>query len=146
MRLITYKAGDAADHKKVGDYLRTLPEGTEFIIEVKKNRPIRSLSANKFYHAILKIIAIHTGHTHEELHEALKMKFNSDMINFPKSGTQLIAKSTSDLDSKEFGAYINRVKNWALNEFGIVIPEAKDIDYEKWISIENEYERVNSGY
>jgi len=144
MKILLYKAGDEKSHKDLGRKLQELKEG-EYVVTIKKNRAIRSLSQNKYYHAILNIIGIETGHTHEELHEALKMKFNSEMIFFPKSGSQVVAKSTSDLDSGQFTAYINRVKNWALNEFSIVIPEAKDIDYQRWIEIENAYEENQHG-
>lgn len=141
MRTFIITSGDESTFKELGKYLRELKPGSNYIIEVKKNRAIRSLSQNKYYHAILNIIAIDTGHTHEELHEAMKMKFNCSVIFFPKGGSQIISKTTSNLDSLEFTTYINQVKNWALNEFGIVIPEAKDIDYQRWLEIENTYEQ-----
>jgi hypothetical protein len=138
-KIFLYQAGDIQSHKDLGRKLQELKEG-EYVIHIKKNRPIRSLSANRYYHLILNIIGIETGHTHEELHEALKLKFNAKIIHFPKGGSQVVGESTSNLDTKEFAAYINQVKNWALNEFGIVIPEAKDIDYQRWMEIENTYE------
>lgn len=144
MRILLYKAGDAQSHKELGRKLIELTEG-EYVITIKKNRVIRSLNANKYYHFILNVIAVHTGHTHEELHEALKMKFNSEMIFFPKSGSQIVARSTSHLDTAQFAAYINRVKNWALNEFSIILPEAKDVDYQKWIDAENQYDLTQTG-
>ncbi len=143
-KILLYKAGDAQSHKNLGKELQGLKEG-EYIVKITRNRPIRSLSANKYYHAILNIIGIETGHTHEELHEALKQKFNAKILYFPKGGSQIIGGSTSNLDTKEFAAYVNQVKNWALNEFGIVIPEARDLDYQKWIEIETAYEENQQG-
>ena len=145
MRTFIIKSGDETTLKDLGKYLRELKPGGNYIVEVKKNRAIRSLSQNRYYHAILNIIGIETGHTHEELHEAMKMKFNCAVIFFPKGGSQVISKTTADLDSAEFAGYINRVKNWALNEFGIVIPEAKDVDYARWLEIENAYEQNQQG-
>lgn len=144
-KIFLYKTKDEKKHKELGAFLWALDPG-EYVIEIKKNRNIRSISANKYYHAILNIIAIETGHSHDELHEALKLKFNCEIIHFPKGGSQMIGKTTSDLDTKEFASYINRVKHWALDEFQIVIPEAKDMDYAKWMEIENNYEKVRSGY
>lgn len=138
-RIYLYKAKDANSHKELGQKLKELPDG-EYVVEIKKNRAIRSLNSNKYYHVILNIIAISTGHTHEELHEAMKIKFNCQVIFFPKGGSQIVGKTTSDLDSGEFSAYVNRVKQWALDEFGIVIPQANDIDYKRWIEIETTYE------
>jgi hypothetical protein len=138
-KILLYKAGDAESHKQFGREIQQLKPG-EYVVKITRNRPIRSLNANKYYHAILNIIGIETGHTHEELHEALKLKFNAKIIHFPKGGSQVVGESTSNLDSKEFAGYVNQVKNWALNEFGIVIPEARDIDYQRWMEIENAYE------
>ena len=145
MKNFLYNPSNPQKHKELGNYLKSLPEG-EYVVKVKKNRPIRSLSANAYYHFCLKIIAIDTGHDAEDLHETMKLKFNSAMINFPKGGSQIIGKSTKDLDTKEFGAYINRVKNWAIQEYNIVIPEPKDLDYMKQMELENQYEKVFSGY
>lgn len=145
MKILLYKAKDAESHKKLGKALQDLPDG-EYVVEVKKNRNIRSMSANKYYHAILNIIGISTGHTHAELHETLKLKFNCEVVFFPKGGSQTIGKSTNGLDTKEFAAYINRVKQWAIDEFGISIPEAKDVDYVKWMEYENTYNENTNGF
>jgi len=152
MRLFIYKAGDSESHRQLGDELRKLKEG-EFVVSVKKNRPVRSLSANKYYHAILNIICIHSGQgtgdqnfDHDELHEILKKKFNSRIVRFSKGGSEIVGQSTSDLDTKEFASYVNQVKKWAKDEFGIGIPEPQDLDYHKWMAIENEYSRTFSGY
>ncbi len=138
-RILIYKAGDPQSHKDLGKKLQELKPG-EYVVKITKNRALRSLSANRYYHFCLNIIAIETGHTHEELHEALKAKFNAKIIHFPKGGSQIIGISTSLLDSKEFSGYVNQVKNWALTEFNIVIPEAKDVNYEAWITVQNAYE------
>ncbi len=144
MRIFLYEAGDTESHKQFGKKMSELPKGT-YICEIKRNRPIRSLSSNKYYHAILNIIAIDTGHTHSELHEAMKLKFNCSVIFFPKGGSQVVGNSTGNLDTKEFAGYVNRVKQWALDEFNIVIPEAKDITYQRWMEIETTYEENFNG-
>ncbi len=145
MRTFIITSGDEKTYKDLGKYLRELKPGSNYIVEVKKNRAIRSMSQNKYYHAILNIIGISTGHTHEELHEAMKMKFNCKVIFFPKGGSQVVANSTANLDVMDFTGYINRVKNWALNEFDIKIPEAKDIDYARWLELENTYDQNQMG-
>lgn len=145
MRTFTYTPGNADEHKKLGEYLRTLPDGQNFVVVVKRNRPIRSLTQNRYYHLILNIIGLSTGHSHDELHEICKLKFNADMIHFPKSGSMVVPKSTTELDSKEFTAYINRVKQWAQDEFAIVIPEADSYTPETVMQIHNMYDESQSG-
>jgi hypothetical protein len=131
--------------RELYNVLKELKPGS-YVYTIKKNRNIRSMSANKYYHAILNIIAISTGHTHEELHEALKLKFNYEVIFFPKGGSQMIGKSTSNMDTKEFAGYINRVKQWALDEFDIRIPESNNIDEAKWMEFENLYNENFNGF
>ena len=145
MKNILYTAGDEKSHKDLGKYLQGLPAG-DYIIQVKKNRPIRSLSANRYYHLILNIMGIETGHTHEQLHEICKLKFNPEIINTPKGGSIVVGRTTGDMDTKEFGAYVNRVKQWARDEFNMVIPEPGEMDRLKQYEIENRYEAVHSGY
>lgn len=151
MRLFLYEAKNEKHHKELGAYLRSLEKGN-YVVTVKHNRPIRSLSANKYYHFILNEICIHSGQgtgdqnfDHAELHEILKKKFNSRIVKL-KSGSEIVGQSTSDLDSKEFTDYVNKVTMWAKDEFGIIIPEAKDVDYLRWMENENRYTQTFSGY
>jgi hypothetical protein len=144
MKILLYQAGDPNSHKEIGRKLQELKPGN-YTIEIKKSRAVRSLSANRYYHAILNIIGIETGHTHEELHEALKLKFNSEVIFFPKGGSQMIGKSTAILDSAEFSGYVNRVRQWALDEFNIVIPESNGISQQQWMEIQNAYDENQQG-
>lgn len=145
MRLFLYEAKNEKHHKELGAYLRTLEEGL-FVVTVKKNRPIRSLKANGYYHIILTLIATETGVNHEQLHEICKLKFNPEIINLPKGGHQTLGKNTATLDTKEFGAYINRVKQWARDEFNLNLPEPGDLDTMRRMEIENNYTRTFSGY
>lgn len=151
-KLILYDNRSDEGKHKLWNSLKALPEG-EYIVEIKKNRPVRSLNANKYYHAVLNIICTQSGQgtgdkkfDHDQLHEILKKKFNGEVINFPKGGSEIVGKSTSDLDTKEFAVYMNRVKNWAREEFDIIIPEHGDVDHIKWMEYENDYNRTFSGY
>lgn len=144
-KILLYRAKDAQSHKEIGKALSELPEA-EYVIEIKKKRQIRSLSANRYYHFILNVISVHTGHTHEELHEAMKLKFNGTMIHFPKGGSQMIGGSTANLETDQFTAYVNRVKQWALDEFAINLPEAGEVTNQHLMQAENDYELTQSGY
>ena len=138
-RFLLYKAKDEQSHKELGAKLRDLPEG-EYVIEVKKNRAVRSLKANKYYRFVLNLMAIETGISHDDMHEAMKHKFNSKVIFYPSGGTQCIGESTSSLDVAEFAGYVNRVKQYAQDDLRINIPELKDVDYRRWMEMETLYE------
>lgn len=145
MKLFTYTAGDVASHAQLGKDLQAMKAG-EYIVQVKRRKPIRSISANAYYWVILNIISMSTGeYDRDRLHEICKRKFNGELIQLPKGGTELIGRSTADLDSKEFAGYVTRVKQWALDEWGIIIPELKDIDYKRWMEITNAYDDNFSG-
>jgi len=156
MKYISYKAGNAEDHKKLGDYLHSLwkeNEGVEFLITVKKNKSVRSLSQNSYYWVILDLIAIHSGQgtgdknfDRDELHDLLTKKFLGKIKQLPKGGAEIISGKTSTLDTKEFTDYLNRVKLWARDEWNLNIPEPKDVTYQRWMEIENSYNETFSGY
>lgn len=140
MRFIHYVAGDNESHKNVGKALRELKPGN-YIIQIKKNKPVRSISQNKYYWAILNIIAISTGeHDRDELHKICARKFNGKIVELP-SGAEQVGKETKNLDTAEFTAYVNRVKQWAKHEWNIIIPELKDVNTMRWMEIEDAYDQ-----
>lgn len=123
------------------EYLNDQHKGkqVEYIVEIKKNRPIRSVSANRFYWAILKDIASHTGYREDEMHEFFKKKFNSKTVL-----NELIGESTSNLDSKEFSTYCKQVKDYAKEMFDLIIPDPSDRHYAVWEQIT--HEKYNAMY
>lgn len=156
MRVFFYKPNDPDSHKELGKKLQELRKVREgkhgderpinYRVEVYEVRPVRSIKSNAYYHVILNIIAIDTGHTHEQLHEICKNKFNADVIHLPKGGMVMVGKTTTNLDSAEFTAYVNRVKQWAQDEFGIIIPDPSQLDERRIAEIQNLYEETNSIY
>lgn len=156
MRIFFYTPSNPEDHKDLGKKLRELPATRkdkngndvriDYRVEVYEKKHVRSLKANAYYHVILNIIGIDTGHTHEQLHEICKKKFNGDIIHLPKGGMEQVGKTTTNLDTAEFTAYVNRVKQWAQDEFGIVIPDASQLDERRVAEVQNVYDQNNSGY
>lgn len=146
MKMFTYTAKDEASHKSAGAKLRELPEG-EYLITVKKNRPIRSLSANKFFHAIIKVYATHTGHHADEIDNMFRMARHYEIIEYPSGKNEKIPKRTSNLDTKEFAAVVNNLLQWGQDEFPTVkVLRKEDLTYQMWMEIENDYERTFSGF
>jgi hypothetical protein len=68
---------------------------------------------------VIDLIAEHTGYTAEELHEALLLEFMGEDTEF---GIR-IAKRSSQMDTAEFSQYIEKIRNWAMHQHGIFIPE-----------------------
>jgi len=66
---------------------------------------------------------------------------------YPSGEVQRIPKSTHDRDTLEFASMVNNFKEWGKEEFpDVKIIEQADLDYHKWLAIEMEYEKANSGF
>lgn len=112
-----------------------------YTIEIKKNKPIRSVKANRYYWAILKRIGAAAGYSEDELHEFYKKKFNHKYIL-----DEVVGLTTSDMDQKEFSDYVKKVKDHARNFFeGVIIPEPEDEKYAAWeMMTKNNYDQMFS--
>lgn len=145
--ILYYKAGDPASHKEIGRKLQDLQPG-EYVIDIKKNRPIRSLAANRYYFGVvLKIIVMETQQEEDvnQMHEFFKMRLNAQMIEFKNGKREMIPGSTSVMDSKEFTSFVQRVKDYARTELNLVIPEPGDVDRNIWSQINEQYSKRFDG-
>lgn len=114
------------DREQFAAQLATLPDG-EVVIKIQGQT--RSERANRFYFGVvLAAISEHTGYTVEELHELCKQRFNGRTASDCDPDTGEVEdregwQSTASLDSAAFMIYVDRVRQWAAQEFGIVIPD-----------------------
>lgn len=95
-------------------------EGDEVVVKVTKRRSQRSDEQNGYWWAVVvPLLAEHCGYTHDEMHDALKLKFLSreDM-----SKGLIRVGSTAKLNTLEFADLVDRVALWAAEDFGVVIP------------------------
>lgn len=147
MKSYLYEPGNDASHKEIGRILRELPKDKKYIISIKRNKAIRSISANAFFHAVCQIYAIYTGHTLQEIKDEFKRDRFFEMTT-DKLGRQFKRlKSTGDLDTAEFAAVCNNLIQWGHEQFpAVIVPRKEDLTYIQWINVENEYEKVFSGF
>lgn len=104
--------------EKFRQYLHTL-NGKRVQLTVEKLKRTRTNSQNAYYHGVIvKLIAQHTGHDPEQIHELLKQ------LHSPKwhLGDKAIPTSTTRLDTLEFVEYTERCRLWAAEFFGLDIP------------------------
>lgn len=112
---------DNADKIMLIDYLKGLE--SDYQVEVKKQRNTRSVNANKYYwKCIVQPLANELGYLTDEMHETLKVKFNSEFemitVNEMTTGIQKV-KSTTQMDTKAFDTYMERIRVWAAIDLGI---------------------------
>lgn len=146
-KILLYKAGDAQSHKNLGKELQALKEG-EYIIKIAKNRPVRSLGQNAYYHMVWSIYASHTGHYVDELKTEFYNKIGFYEVFTDKRGKQTKRyKSSKDCDTKEMTSLINQQSQWGREEFPeVIVPRQEDATYLQWIQVQNDYEKVFSGF
>ena len=103
-------------------------EGFPVHITIEKARAARSVRQNRFYWGVvIAMVADYTGYSAEETHEALKTLFlpkkvamldgNGDVVN-----ELVIGGSTTVLKTIEFEDYMERIREFAREKFGIEIP------------------------
>lgn len=102
-------------------YTRGL-EGQRVDIEIRRHREKRSNQANAYlFGVVYPLIAEHLGYTTEEAHDALAWHFlrlgNPD-DPLPRR------RSTATLNTAEFSEYIETVKRFAAEQWGLYIPDA----------------------
>lgn len=82
----------------------------------------RSNNQNRYcWGVVVKIISDETGNDANDVYEFLKLKFNQKSVTI-KGQEHVIGGSLAALSKPEFEIAMERVRAWALMEYGIVIP------------------------
>ena len=110
--------------------ISALREGWQLEISVKRLRATRSQQFNKFYWSVVvHMISEHTGYTPEEVHDLLKMRFIPKRLavcngNGVIQDEFVLGGSTREMDTEEFGAYVEEICQWAAESLDLIIPDA----------------------
>lgn len=98
-------------------------DGKEVVVTFSSLRKVRSGNQNRFYWGIcMSMIALETGHSPEEIHEWCKDAFLPRSYVTIAGVEREIAKSTTDLTTTEFEAYLDRIRAFAAQELRMNIP------------------------
>jgi hypothetical protein len=99
----------------------------ELTVRQKRNR--RSDRQNAWYWGqVLHLIAEHTGHMPEELHEYCKARFIPKRLaicdgNGVVLDERVVGGSTGKLSTVEMADYCEAVRQWAAEDLNVVIPD-----------------------
>ena len=112
---------DDKDKQSLIKYLKEL--GSDYIVDVKKQKNNRSLMQNNYYwKCIVQALGEELGYFNDEMHDILKVKFASQwekvQVNDKTIGLQTI-NSTARMNTKDFEIYAEHIRIWALSELGI---------------------------
>ena len=104
-------------------FLSNFTEEDLLDIEIKKWKENRSRKQNNYYWGVVvMMISEHTGFETEETHEVLKRKFLRYIKEY-KGKRYWFTRSTVDLKTDEFVEYIDKIRRFASQELGVVIPD-----------------------
>lgn len=100
----------------------------EVEVTIAKRKRGRTIKMNAYYWGVvLKHIADHTGHSTDEIHEMMKNMFLKDMLIVNKE-IYRTTRSTTELTTTQFSkGYVDRIKMWAADRLGLIIPDATDL-------------------
>jgi hypothetical protein len=99
----------------------------ELVVKTRKRR--RSGVQNAYYWGVVVpmvrdgLMEMGNDVSVEETHEFLKCNFNyTEVVNEDSGEVLRVPRSTTNLDTKEFGEFVEMVSRWASEWLGIVIP------------------------
>lgn len=116
----TYLCRGASQLQQMADVIRALGPQEPWEVEVRPYKVKRTGAQNKLLWAIYTEIAAETGHTPEEIHEAMKAKFLPRRVVTVGNEELVVLGSSAKLDVKEFSDFVEQVQMFAA-ELGIVV-------------------------
>ena len=120
---------DEASRKRVIDHILSLSlEGLPWKITVKRKTKRLSLSQNSLYWKWVGIAGKHFGYDPALMDIELKRHCDAPVENYTDlDGNQRQRFSTSNSDSAEMSAYMERVDRFLTSEHGILLPHPEDV-------------------
>ena len=107
--------------KKFAQYIATLHG--DVLVRVEKPKRKRSDAQNRWYWGVvLQLMEEETGHTKEELHEAMKMRFNKRLITLG-GNVMTIPGTTTKMKTSEFSEFVEKVRHFAVTYLNLTIPD-----------------------
>lgn len=115
--------GKIENKKFIGKIDLSSFEGKKVVIEVTEHKRTRSDLQNRYYWGVvLKYLSDETGHTQEELHEIMKLRFLKPVAMIFNGVAYNIAPSTTKLNTGEFSTFIEQIRDFASAELSCYIP------------------------
>ncbi len=101
-------------------------------VELTEPKKKRSIDANALMWVWLNCIALETGNTPEDMHEAFKGMFLQSKIITLGDKKETVKASTAKLDSKEFSEYLTKLKHFSSEELGVYLPSREEVLFDEF--------------
>lgn len=122
-----------ADKKAVNDYIQKLDlSKRQYKVSISKKEEKRTLPQNRLYRLWLNCISFESGNDVDDLHEYFKMRFLGvhSRIIYGEEISRTV--STTELNTEQFTAYLDKVQKWSSIELGIMLPNPEDLIFEQF--------------
>lgn len=110
--------------KKLKKELRQTFAGKNIEIVIHRKKKHRSVQQNRVQWMYYTMISDVTGYTKDEIHSICKTLFlTTEKVNEKTGSVYSYTKSTTELSTVEHIEYTDQIKQWAAQEFEIVLPD-----------------------
>lgn len=97
--------------------------GKRIEIKIQKLKSVRSQQQNRYWWAIITILAKEIGYTKNEMHEILKFKFLKRSKIVESTGEVLeYIESTTKLNKSDFADMTSELIRWSAETFNVILP------------------------
>jgi hypothetical protein len=93
--------------------------GDEAIISIKPNKMTRTQAQNNLYWSIIEQVREETANTKDAIHDHCRKEFLEVRVEEVAKKPVVVLKSTTSLNTKEMGIYLDEVITWIENDLGI---------------------------
>ena len=93
--------------------------GDEAVISIKANKMTRTGHQNNLYWSIIQQILVETGNTKNAIHDYCRKEFLEIRIEEVVNSPVVVLKSTTELNTKDMGEYLDKIIAWVGNDLGI---------------------------
>lgn len=129
-----FKIRTETDKKAVCEYIKKLDiSRRQYNVRVAKKAETRTLPQNRLYYLWLNCISAETGNEVELLHEYCKQKFLGVQYRVIYGEEVARPLTTTDLNTEQFKAYLDKIQEWANTEQGIILPNPEDLYWEQFL-------------
>ena len=130
---VLIKSGRIANQQEVNKYLVSKKDGWH-LLNIKKPSTEITIQQHRFYRGVVLAAcqtAIHDAGQGmwpvDDIHEELKKRFG--VRRFILGGKSEVIKGMASYKKDDFSEYLERIKGWLFDPYGVVLPDPEDYDF-----------------
>jgi len=120
------------DKQTAVDYINKLPD-KPYDVNIKLHKQTRTCPQNRLYWMWINAISKDTGNEPNDLHEYFGNKWLPEISVQMPDGVLHKNQSTTQLNTAEFTAYLDKIQIFASAELGIILPNPDDLYFDQMV-------------